>query len=262
MKLGLEGKRALIGGATSGLGAAIARELAREGCRLVLWARDEGRLREAVDALRAEEGAEAAFVAEDARAPGAGPRVAAQAEAVYGGVDIAVLNAGGPPPVDPVATTEEGWEDALRLLLITPVTLASALLPGMRERRWGRIAAVLSSGIREPIANLAYSNAGRSGLAAWLKTASASVASDGVTINGVVPGRIATPRVRALDEERAVLEGTSAEEVRRVSEAGIPAGRYGDPAEFAAAVTFLVSERARYQTGSIVTVDGGMLRSL
>ena len=260
MNLGLAGRRALVGGATSGLGAAVATALADEGARLLLWARDERRLEAAAVRLR-ERGAEVATVAADASESGAATTVIAAGESL-GGVDIVVLNAGGPPPVDPLATTEDGWREALQLLLVTPVAVATGLLPGMRERGWGRVVAILSSGIREPIPHLVYSNAGRSALAAWLKTASTAVAADGVTVNGVVPGRIATARTSALDAARADASGTTEEEIRRTSEQSIPAGRYGSPEEFAVAVAFLAGEPAAYQTGSLVRVDGGLVRAL
>jgi 3-oxoacyl-[acyl-carrier protein] reductase len=262
VNLGLEGKRALVGGATSGLGAAIARALAAEGARVLLWARDEARLAASAETISNETGAESSIVAADAASPDAARTVLEAAENAFGGIDVAILNGGGPPPVDPLATSTDGWQNALQLLLLTPVEIATGLCPGMRERGWGRIVAVLSSGIRQPIPNLVYSNAGRSALAAWLKTASAIVAADGVTINGVVPGRIATDRTRALDESRAAAEGTTVEAVRRASEATIPAGRYGTPEEFAAAVVFLAGDLAGYQTGSLVMVDGGLVRSL
>ena len=262
MNLGLEGKRALVGGATSGLGAAIARALAAEGAEVLLWARDDERLARSAAAFGSATGTRTATVAADASSPGAGRIVLDAVQERLGGADIAILNSGGPPPVDPLATSADGWAQALQLLLLTPVEIATGLLPGMRRRGWGRIVAVLSSGIQEPIPNLVYSNAGRAALVAWLKTASAAAAADGVTINGVVPGRIATPRTRALDEGRAGAEGTSPEEVRRASEATIPTRRYGTPEEFAAAVTFLASDLAGYQTGSLVRVDGGLVRSL
>ena len=261
MNLGLQGRRALVGGATSGLGAAVARAIAAEGADVLLWARDDARLVATAADLRDATGVRVETVAADATRPDATELVLAAVRDRFGGVDIAVLNAGGPPPVDPVATTPEGWREALQLLLLTPVGVATGLLPGMRDRGWGRIAAVLSSGVREPIPNLVYSNAGRSALVAWLKTASAAVAADGVTINGVVPGRIATARTEALDRGRAAAEGTTTEDVRLASEATIPSRRYGTPDEFAAAVAFLVSDRASYQTGSLVRVDGGLLRS-
>jgi 3-oxoacyl-[acyl-carrier protein] reductase len=261
MNLGLEGRRALVGGATSGLGAAIARALADERADLLLWSRDETRLAAAAAELRDATRVRVETVAADATKPDASEVVLAAVRDAFGTVDIAVLNAGGPPPVDPLATTAEGWHEALQLLLLTPVEVASGLLPAMRDQGWGRIAAVLSSGIREPIPNLVYSNAGRSALASWLKTVSAAVAADGVTVNGVVPGRIATPRTEALDRGRAAADGTTTEEARRSSEESIPSRRYGTPEEFAAAVAFLVSDRAGYQTGSLVRVDGGLLRS-
>jgi 3-oxoacyl-[acyl-carrier protein] reductase len=260
MNLGLDGRRALVGGATSGLGAAAAAALAAEGCDVLLWARDSARLETAASDLRARHGVEVGVVAADATSPSAAATVVAAASAA-GGVDIAVLNSGGPPPVDPLATTDDGWRDALQLLLLTPVAIATALLPAMVERRFGRVVAILSSGIREPIPNLVYSNAGRAALAAWLKTASRPVAAAGVTVNGVVPGRIATARTTSLDELRAEKEGRSVEEVRADSAALIPAGRYGEPAEFAALVAFLCSGPASYVNGALVAADGGMAKS-
>lgn len=261
MKLGLEGRRVLVGGATGGLGSAIATTMADEGARLLLWARDAQRLDELAGRLRAS-GTDVATVAADATSPDAPAIVLDAVERTLGGVDVLVLNAGGPPPVAPLATTPEDWRTALQLLLLTPVGIATGLAPGMRTRRWGRIVAVLSSGILEPIPNLVYSNAGRSALASWLKTVAGPLAADGVTVNGVVPGRIATARTEALDAARASATGSTSADVRRASEATIPAGRYGDPAEFAAAVCFLASEAAGYQTGELVRVDGGLVRSL
>jgi 3-oxoacyl-[acyl-carrier protein] reductase len=132
----------------------------------------------------------------------------------------------------------------------------------MRERGWGRVVAILSSGVRQPIPDLVYSNAGRSALAAWLKTAARAVAADGVTVNGVMPGRIATPRIHELDSGRAEREGTTEDAVRAAHIGGIPAGRYGEPAELGALVTFLASERASYVTGQLVAVDGGLIAGL
>ena len=132
----------------------------------------------------------------------------------------------------------------------------------MRERRWGRVVAIMSSGIRQPIPNLAYSNACRSALAAWLKTIAADVIAEGVTVNGVIPGRLDTERVATLDKARALKLGVSAAEVRAERERTIPAGRYGRPDELAAYVAWLCSDLSCYQTGTFVPIDGGMLRSL
>jgi len=219
MNLGIEGRTALVGGATSGLGAAISRTLAAEGCRLVLWSRDAERLEAAAAQIRQRDGVDVAVVAADATSPDAADRVVEGAQAAFGDVEIAILNAGGPPPVDPLGTTAEGWKDALQLLLLTPVAVATGLLPAMREQGFGRVVAILSSGIHEPIPSLVYSNAGRSALASWMKTASRPLAATGVTINGVVPGRIATPRTAAIDQGRAEREGLAIEAIRAL---GIP----------------------------------------
>lgn len=261
MELGLQGRAAVVGGASSGLGAAVAEALAAEGCRLLLWSRSAERLEAVARRLRDAHRGEVATHLADAGDPDAAAGVAHAAEDALGWVDICVLNAGGPPTVDPLSTDHDGWRAAFQLLSVTPIGLAQAFLPGMRERRWGRIVALMSSVIREPIPPLAYSTGGRAALAGWMKTAASAVAGDGVTINGILTGRVATPRVEALDRERAEREGRTLDEVRASWEQQIPAHRYGDPAELAAVVAFLCSERASYVTGAFIPVDGGMLRS-
>ncbi|MHB8459760.1 MAG: SDR family oxidoreductase [Candidatus Limnocylindrales bacterium] len=262
MDLGLSGRGALVGGASSGLGRASAEALAAEGCRLVLWSRGGPGLDDAATMLRTRHGVEVATVAADAADPKAASIVAAAARSALGDVDIVVLNAGGPPPVDPTATDPAGWARAFQLLATTPIELATHLLPGMQARGWGRIVAILSSGIRQPIPDLVYSNAGRSALMAWLKTTARVVARDGVTINGVVPGRLETPRIVSLDRGRAEQTGETEEAVRASHLATIPAGRYGRPDELASLVTYLCSERASYQTGTFSAVDGGLIAGL
>lgn len=251
----------MVGGATSGLGRASADALAAEGCRLLIWSRNADALAATAAELRAAHEVDVTHVSADAGSPDAAATVA-DAVARLGGVDIVVLNAGGPPTVDPTATDPEGWSRALQLLAITPVELATRLLPGMRERGWGRVVAILSSGVRQPIADLVYSNAGRSVLAAWLKTTARAVAAEGVTLNGVMPGRIETPRIRQLDGGRAEREGRSEDEVRAAHIASIPAGRYGRPEELGALVAFLASDRASYITGQLLAVDGGLIAGL
>jgi 3-oxoacyl-[acyl-carrier protein] reductase len=261
MDLELRGRTAVVGGATSGLGRASADALAAEGCKLLIWSRDDDRLAATADELRTAHGVQVAHVAADASTPGAAATVA-DAAAAFGPVDILVSNAGGPPTVDPTATDPAAWARSIQLLTTTPIDLATRLLPGMRERRWGRVVAILSSGVRQPIAELVYSNASRSALAAWLKTTARSIAAEGVTLNGVMPGRISTPRVHELDAGRAEREGRSEEEIRAGHIATIPAGRYGSPEELGTLVAFLASERASYITGQLIAVDGGLIAGL
>ncbi|HEX2221537.1 MAG TPA: SDR family oxidoreductase [Candidatus Limnocylindria bacterium] len=262
MDLGLRGRTALVGGASSGLGAAVADALAAEGCRLLIWSRSAERLEPVAERLRSTHAAEVHVAVADASDPDAAEQVLTAARDALGEVDVCILNAGGPPPVDALATDADGWRRAFQLLAITPISIATALLPGMRERGWGRIVALMSSVVREPIPPLVYSTAGRGALAGWMKTAAARVAADGVTINGILTGRIQTPRIEEIDRHRAEQESSSLEDVRRSVLATIPAGRYGEPPELAAVVAFLCSEPARYVTGTFIPVDGGMLRAI
>jgi 3-oxoacyl-[acyl-carrier protein] reductase len=249
-----------VGGASSGLGAAVADALAAEGCRLLVWSRGGEALDGAARGLREHHGAEVTTVAADAADPEAARTVVAAAEEL-GGVDIAILNAGGPPTVDPLETNAEAWHRAFQLLAVTHIGIASALMERMRERRWGRIVALMSSVVREPIPALVYSTSGRSALAGWMKTAAGASAADGVTINGILTGRFLTPRIEAIDADRANREGRSLEDVRAEAIRAIPAGRYGEPTELAAVVAFLCSDAARYVTGTFIPVDGGMQRA-
>jgi 3-oxoacyl-[acyl-carrier protein] reductase len=247
--------KAVVGGGGSGLGLAIAEKLAADGHDLLIWGRNQERLEAAAARIK---GVRVDTLAADASDPAAARRIAEAA----GDADICVLNAGGPPPAPADRTDPDTWRAALQLLTVTPIDLATRLLPGMRERGFGRIVAVLSSGVREPLPELSYSNAGRAALASWLKTVGRLVAADGVTVNGVVPGRIDTERVAALDRGAAERTGKDVAEIKAASIAGIPAGRYGRPEEFAAVVGFLASPAASYVTASLLSCDGGLMRSL
>jgi 3-oxoacyl-[acyl-carrier protein] reductase len=262
MDFGLRGKAALVGGASAGLGRASAERLAAEGCNLALWSRGGDALERTAVEIRLAYSVEVATIAGDAADPETAARVADEAVRALGRVDILVTNAGGPPPVEATKSDPAEWRRSFQLLAITPIELATLLLPGMRERGWGRIVAIMSSGIRQPIPELAYSNACRSALQAWLKTIAPEEIADGVTVNGVLPGRLDTARVASLDRTRAERSGKTTAEVRAAFEAAIPAGRYGDPDELGAYVAWLCSDPARYQTGTFVPIDGGMLRAL
>jgi 3-oxoacyl-[acyl-carrier protein] reductase len=261
MASGLSGRTAVVGGASAGLGAAVAESLAAEGCRLLIWARNAERLQATAQRLRQAHGVDVETLAADATDPAGAERVIVAAQRL-GAVDICVLNAGGPPTVDPLATDPDGWRQAFQLLAITPIAIATAVLPGMRAQRHGRVVALMSSVVREPIPSLVYSTAGRSALAGWLKTAAVAVAADGVTMNGVLTGRVRTARIDSLDRERAEGEGRSLDEVQAEAQAAIPARRYGQPDELASLVTYLCSDAASYVTGALIPVDGGLLRAV
>jgi 3-oxoacyl-[acyl-carrier protein] reductase len=256
MDLGINGRTAVVLGATSGLGAAIADGLAAEGANVVLVGRDEARVAERAASLPSAIG-----VAADLTDPGAPARIAAAARHAFGHVDILVLNGGGPPPGTAADLTPDDIDSATALLVRPHVALVNELLDAMVERGWGRVIAVGSSGVQQPLPNLSLSNIGRAALAGYLKTLASEVAGRGVTVNMVLPGRIDTERVAQLDQAAAKRTGSTVEEARATSEGTIPVGRYGRPEEFAAVAVFLAGEPAGYVTGEQVRCDGGLLRS-
>jgi 3-oxoacyl-[acyl-carrier protein] reductase len=257
MDLGIDGRRALVTGASRGLGRAIALSLASEGVRVVGVARNRERLDELAAAAPTGRGSIGVRTCDLSDAAAIDTLADLLAE-----VDILVLNGGGPAPGPVVATTDATWTTQFETMFLSAVRLTRLALAGMRTRGFGRIIAVVSSAVIQPIPNLGVSNTIRLALVGWAKTLAAEVAGAGITVNCVAPGRIATDRVAELDQAQAVREGIALEEVQRRSRASIPVGRYGDPEEFAAMVSFLASARAGYVTGSVVRVDGGLIRSL
>ncbi|WP_207482058.1 SDR family oxidoreductase [Arenibaculum pallidiluteum] len=261
MDLGLTNRRALVLGASKGLGAAIARTLATEGATVIAAARSEDTTRAWISELPAEVRGRVSAARLDL-ADRASVDALADAVLAQGGVDVLVNNSGGPPPGTAREATAEQWLQNFQAMAAHIFHLTGRLLPPMLERGWGRIVTIGSSGIEQPIPNLALSNGIRTAVLGWSKTLSAEVADRGVTVNMVLPGRIQTDRVVQLDTNAANRTGKSVEEVAAAARAQIPVGRYGTPQEFADVVVFLASERAAYVTGSKIRIDGGQTRSL
>lgn len=252
MDFGISGKTALVLGASRGLGAAIAKGLAAEGVTVYAAARSIDKI-EASDRMHpiAVDLSDKASVA---------ALIATMKE--KGGVDILVNNSGGPKAGPAVGQAQESWASAFEMMATSIFAITDAMLEGMTARKWGRIITIGSSGVVQPIPNLALSNGVRAAVAGWSKTLAGEVARHGVTVNMILPGRIDTDRVRELDGIKAGNTGATVEQVQASSRNEIPAGRYGQPEEFAAVATFLASAQASYVTGASIRVDGGMIRSL
>src|SRR5215208_7421145 len=248
MDLGLAGKVALVTGASQGIGFGIAKELAQEGARVAI----SSRTRENIEAAAEQIGARG--YVHDTVDLDATPGLIEAVERDLGPIDVLVTNTGGPAGGDPLEFTREQWEAAHRELVIAPIEMIERVVPGMRERRFGRVVSVSSSAAREPIPTLTLSNSHRPGLLGAFKTLAHKLAGDGITFNTILPGRIATDRITHLHG--------SIEEAQEVARDEVPAGRLGTAEEIAAAATFLCSERAGYITGVALLVDGGLTRSI
>ncbi|MFL5078191.1 MAG: SDR family oxidoreductase [Microvirga sp.] len=260
MDLGLAGKRAIVLSSSRGLGRGIAEALAAEGAHVLMTARSGDRLKEAADAIGKKGPGRASTFVGDLKDNVEAIHQAAMKE--LGGVDILVANTGGPPARTPLTVQPEEWVPQFEAMVVPVFRLAGLVLPGMRERKWGRILTVASTGVVQPIPNLVISNALRSSIVGWSKTLSGEVAKEGITVNVVLPGRIKTDRTTEIDSAAAKTQGKSVADVEAASLATIPMARYGQVQEFADVVCFLASERASYVTGSLVRVDGGAVRSV
>lgn len=262
MDLGIAGRVALISGGSAGLGYATAEALAREGVRIALNGRDQGRLDDAVARLRAETGADVHGFPADVSVRADAEALVRSAIETLGAVDILLCNAAGPGPGPFLQHSPDDWQEALDLNLLSAVNLTRTALPPMRERRWGRILCVASIAAKQPHGGLILSTAARAGLLGFAKALSDEVAPDGVTVNVLCPGLIATARLRSLAEKRAAESGGTADDAMRANAASVPLRRVGRPAEFGAVAAFLASDLASYVTGTALSVDGGLHRSI
>jgi 3-oxoacyl-[acyl-carrier protein] reductase len=256
MDLGLKGKRAIVMAASRGLGYACAVGLAREGCHLVICSRDEKRIEAAADTIRRDTGAKVKALVADVSTQSDAKRLVEAAVSEYGGLEIVVHNAGGPPAGETLAMTEEQWQKAFEQNLLSFTRIVGAAAPHMEKAKYGRVLTIASSSIKQPIPNLALSNALRAGVWGTAKTLSRELGPKGILVNVIAPGRIDTERIAELDQANAQKTGKSVEDVRKASVASIPLGRLGRPEELANLVVFLSSEAASYITGQAITVDG------
>ena len=255
MDLGISNRVALVVGASQGIGRAAAASLAREGARVAAVSRSLDRIEHAAAQLGAEAGAEVRPFTADMDDPDSLPALVQEVREGLGPVEILVVNTGGPPPGDPLSFSRDQWEAAYRTLVMAPMALIGAVVPDMRARRWGRIVNVTSTSVKEPIPGLMLSNVHRPGAVGAFKTLSRELGRDGILMNSVAPGRIATERI-------ATMTGTTLADLRDQEQPEIPLGRRGEPHELGDVIAFLCSERASYVSGVSLMVDGGLTRSV
>ena len=262
MKLGLEGRVALVAASSRGLGRATAAELAAEGASVIMCARGADALQKAAGEIEAASGARVLAIAGDLSEPDEVQRIVAEGTRALGPVDVLVTNTGGPPAGPFESHDREAWHAAVRQNLDSVVELTRAVLPGMKERGWGRIINVTSIAVKQPVDNLILSNSIRAAVTGFARTLANEVAQFGITVNNVLPGYTETQRVVELADRIAGARKITPAQARAEWEAQIPMGRLGEPREFAALVAFLASDRASYITGTSIPVDGGWTRGL
>ncbi len=262
MELGLRGRVALVCGSTKGLGRAVAKALAQEGARVALNGRHQDSVTQAAGQLEAETGRTVVPLVADVGVPDQAEQLVARAAKELGRLDILFCNASGPPAAAFKDQPREAWHRVLEINLLSMVHLARAAVPIMRKLQWGRIVGLASVAAKQPLPGLILSTTARAGVLGFAKALADEVAADGITVNVVCPGFIATERIAELAQTRAKREQRPQEEIVKEMAADIPLGRMGSPDELAAAVCFLASERASYITGAVLQVDGGFTRSI
>ncbi len=262
MDLGLKDKIAMVGGASKGLGFAVARALAREGARVSIASRDRAGTEAAADRIRQESGVDVLAHVADLSAADAIAGWHHETVGRFGGVDLLFANTGGPPPGAALTFDDDAWRSAFELLVLSAIRTIRLVVPSMTARGGGAILVGTSSSVKEPIANLALSNVLRASVAALAKTLALELAPSGIRVNNLIPGRIDTDRVRQLDAINAKRAGIAVDDQHQRMAATIPLGRYGQPDEFGRMAAFLLSDAAAYITGASVQVDGGLIKGV
>ncbi len=262
MELNVRGKVAMIAASTKGLGYGIARELAKEGVQVAVASRSQENIKTAVESLRNETGARIEGFVCDMTKRGSIEDWIGRVIDTFGTIDMAVANAGGPPPGTFDEIEESGWENAYNLTLMSTVRLIRGVLPAMRAKKAGSILTITSSTVKEPLDSLLLSNVFRSGVTSLVKTMSRSLASEGIRINNLMPGRFDTDRVQQLDGSIARQKDISYTNQRHLMEQAIPLKRYGTTEEFGKAASFLLSDAASYITGASIIIDGGTMKTV
>lgn len=262
MDIGLKGKVVMVGGASKGLGYAVARAVAGEGASVCIASRDGDLIQKAARTIATETGAPVHPVTADLSKANAIADWHAQTLKTFGGIDALFANTGGPPAGSSLSFDDTAWQSAFELLLMSVVRTVRLVVPSMKARGGGAILIGTSSSVKEPIANLALSNVLRSGVTSLAKTLSLELASDRIRVNTLIPGRIETDRLRQLDEINAKRNRTPLDEHRTKMMATVPLGRYGSPDEFGKAGAFLLSDAASYITGANIQVDGGLIKGM
>ena len=262
MELGIKGKVAMVAGASRGLGFAVAKILAAEGARVSIASRDPEAIAAAVKQIDGTEAGNVFGVPVDLRSPARIDEWYSATVREFGAVDLLFTNTGGPSAGTAASFDDSAWQEAFESLVMSVVRLVRAVAPAMAARNRGSIVMLTSSAVKEPIPNLALSNVLRASVSALAKTFANELAPYGIRVNQLVPGRIATGRLRQLDEINSKRQGIPLEEHQDRVKATIPLGRYGDPEELARAAVFLLSDASSYITGATLQVDGGLIRSV